>query len=87
MTNPEQLMQVRAAAAQLGVHENTLRRWEKTGLVRAIRLPSGVRRFRLEDIAELRAQIYGVDTGSHDAYHDAVVKAATASLAAPATKP
>lgn len=62
MAVPE-LMQVRAAARQLGVHENTLRRWEETGLIRAVRLPSGVRRFRREDIEQLRREIY--EPGSH----------------------
>jgi hypothetical protein len=61
------LMQVRAAARELGVHENTLRRWEEAGLVNAVRLPSGVRRFHAEDIEQLREQIYGsrraADTG------------------------
>lgn len=53
------LMQVRAAARELGVHENTLRRWEEAGLVRAVRLPTGVRRFRPEDIETLKEEIYG----------------------------
>jgi excisionase family DNA binding protein len=52
------LMQVREAARELGVHENTLRRWEQRGLITAVRLPSGVRRFRAEDIAELRDQMF-----------------------------
>jgi excisionase family DNA binding protein len=51
-------MQVREAARELGVHENTLRRWEQRGLITAVRLPSGVRRFRAEDIAELRGQMF-----------------------------
>lgn len=54
----QELMQVRAAARHLGVHENTIRRWEEAGLIRAIRLPSGVRRFRREDIERLRAEMY-----------------------------
>jgi hypothetical protein len=53
-----ELMQVRVAARELGVSENTLRRWEQRGLLRAVRLPSGVRRFRLEDIAAMRAQMF-----------------------------
>jgi len=53
-----ELMQVRMAARELGVSENTLRRWEERGLLRAVRLPSGVRRFRPEDIAALRAQMF-----------------------------
>ncbi len=57
-----ELMQVRSAARELGVHENTLRRWEEAGMVNAVRLPSGVRRFRAEDIERLREQIYGQGT-------------------------
>ncbi len=53
------LLGVRSAAKQLGVHENTLRRWEKEGLIDACRLPSGVRRFRVDEIAQLQREIYG----------------------------
>ncbi|MCW3050225.1 MAG: MerR family transcriptional regulator [Solirubrobacterales bacterium] len=52
------LMQVREAARVLGVHENTLRRWEQRGLIQAVRLPSGVRRFRPEDIEHLRERMF-----------------------------
>ena len=54
----EQLMQVRQAARALGVHENTVRRWEERGLLRAVRLPSGVRRFRTEDVEAMREQMF-----------------------------
>jgi excisionase family DNA binding protein len=60
-----ELMQVRAAAQHLGVHENTVRRWEQAGLIRAIRLPSGVRRFRREDVESMRARMY--EPGAFDA--------------------
>ncbi len=53
-----QLMQVRQAARTLGVHENTVRRWEERGLLHAVRLPSGVRRFRPEDVEAMRAQMF-----------------------------
>ena len=53
------VLQVKEAAGLLGVHENTLRRWEAQGYIQARRLPSGVRRFRAEDVEELRARIYG----------------------------
>lgn len=53
-----QLMQVRQAAQALGVHENTIRRWEERGLLRAVRLPSGVRRFRPEDVEAVREQMF-----------------------------
>ena len=53
-----ELMQVRDAARALGVGENTIRRWEQRGLIPAVRLPSGVRRFRPEDIEAARARMY-----------------------------
>lgn len=53
-----QLMKVREAARALGVHENTVRRWEERGLLRAVRLPSGVRRFRPEDVEAMRAEMF-----------------------------
>ena len=34
------LLQVREAARALGIHENTLRRWEETGRIRAVKLPT-----------------------------------------------
>jgi DNA-binding transcriptional MerR regulator len=40
------------------VHENTLRRWEEKGLLHAVRLPSGVRRFDSREIEAVRARMY-----------------------------
>ncbi len=46
---------VRAAARVLGVHENTIRNWEKRGILRALRLPgSGFRRFPRGEVLGLR---------------------------------
>ena len=46
---------VREAARSLGVHENTIRNWEKRGVIsRSIVLPSGVRRFSVEDVERVR---------------------------------
>jgi excisionase family DNA binding protein len=53
-----QLMQVRQVARTLGVHENTVRRWEERGLLQAVRLPSGVRRFRPDDVEAVREQMF-----------------------------
>jgi excisionase family DNA binding protein len=53
-----QLMQVRQVARTLGVHENTVRRWEERGLLHAVRLPSGVRRFRPDDVEAVREQMF-----------------------------
>jgi excisionase family DNA binding protein len=56
------LLGVREAARRLGVHENTLRRWEQLGLIRAVKLPTGVRRFREEDVQRLYEEMHrGVD--------------------------
>ena len=45
-------MRIAEAAHYLGVHPDTLRRWEKAGKVRAYRLPSGERRFERADLDE-----------------------------------
>jgi excisionase family DNA binding protein len=59
------LLGVREAARRLGVHENTLRRWEQSGLIRAVKLPTGVRRFRAEDVEQLHAEMHrAVDEGA-----------------------
>lgn len=60
------LLGVREAAKDLGVHENTLRRWEERGLIRAVRLPSGVRRFRPQDVSALRLQMFSRPRTSAD---------------------
>jgi excisionase family DNA binding protein len=52
------LLQVRQAARMLGVHENTLRRWEEKGLLHAVRLPSGVRRFDSREVEAVRSRMY-----------------------------
>jgi excisionase family DNA binding protein len=52
------LLGVREAARRLGVHENTLRRWEQSGLIHAVKLPTGVRRFREEDIERLYREMH-----------------------------
>jgi hypothetical protein len=64
------LLQVRQAARALGVHENTLRRWEEKGLLHAVRLPSGVRRFDAREIEAVRSRMYEglppMDTAADD---------------------
>jgi putative resolvase len=42
---------IRKAASELGVHQETLRRWEKAGKITAERTPKGHRRY---DLAKLR---------------------------------
>ncbi len=55
------LLTISQAARLLGVHHNTLRSWADKGLVRHVKLPSGYRRFTLDEIQRLRREI-GIDT-------------------------
>ena len=54
------LLTISQAARLLGVHQNTLRSWADKGLVRHVKLPSGYRRFSLDEIKRLRVEI-GID--------------------------
>ncbi len=47
------------AARRLGVHESTVRRYADRGLIRAVRLPSGVRRLRGDDVDRLAGNVAG----------------------------
>jgi excisionase family DNA binding protein len=49
----------REAAQRLGVHENTVRRYADRGLIRAVRLPSGVRRLRRTDVEAMQPRLPG----------------------------
>jgi DNA-binding transcriptional MerR regulator/mannose-6-phosphate isomerase-like protein (cupin superfamily) len=46
---------IEAAARTVGVSPSALRLWERQGLVRPERTPGGLRRYRPEDVARLRA--------------------------------
>lgn len=48
------LLSTSEAAARLGVHPQTLRKWERNGLIpHAIRTPGGRRRYDAAQIAEM----------------------------------
>lgn len=55
-TKASRLLRIKEAARFLGVHPATLRRWDKEGKLKAVRIGSrrevGDRRYRLEDIQE-----------------------------------
>lgn len=56
---------LKEAAVILGVHVNTVRRWADGGLVPVMRLPSGVRRFPIDGLMEVRRKMYeGVEPES-----------------------
>ena len=53
-----EFMNVRETAKQLGVHENTVRNWQKSGILRGYKLPgSGFRRFPREEIERMRCEM------------------------------
>jgi excisionase family DNA binding protein len=57
---PADLLNVRKTAEELGVHENTVRNWEKSGLLRGVKLPgSGFRRFPREEVERMRRELMG----------------------------
>jgi hypothetical protein len=58
MSETKTYVTLKRAAEALGVHEQTLRSWEKRGLIRMIRLPgSGYRRVPVEEIRRLQNEM------------------------------
>ncbi|WP_053203814.1 MerR family DNA-binding transcriptional regulator [Jiangella muralis] len=49
----EELIPVGEAASMLGVHPDTLKRWERAGKITSDRTPTGHRRFRRGDVRTL----------------------------------
>ncbi len=56
-TRPPRLLTISQAAARLGVHPDSLRRWADKGLVAMVKLPSGYRRFEPQEIERVRAEM------------------------------
>lgn len=50
---PAEPMSVGDAAALIGVHVDTLKRWEKSGRISSFRTPSGHRRYARADVEAL----------------------------------
>lgn len=77
----ERLLTLKEACERLGIHPNTLRRWEKEGKIRVIRTPKGRRRIPESEVKRLmgiisresrekkRAAIYA-RVSSHDQKED-----------------
>ncbi|MDV6979607.1 helix-turn-helix domain-containing protein [Mycobacterium intracellulare] len=51
--NHDELLQPSEAAALVGVHRDTLKRWEAKGRITSLRTPDGHRRFRRRDVEAL----------------------------------
>ncbi len=64
---------LREAAASLGVHESTVRRYADRGLIHAARLPSGVRRLRRADVEALRHPVGTLDPTAEPATPSATI--------------
>lgn len=56
MDTPPTLIGPAEAAKRLGIHRNTLMRWELLGYINPVRLPSGARRYDLADIDAILAK-------------------------------
>ena len=64
---PEQVtaLTLKEASERLGVHPNTLRNWERQGVVRLIRLPgSRYRRVPVSEVQRLAAQMHSQQAGT-----------------------
>ncbi|MGB9825336.1 MAG: IS607 family transposase [Desulfofundulus sp.] len=48
-----ELLTISKAAKKLGVHPNSLRNWEKRGLIKPVRLPGGQRRYSVDELTRL----------------------------------
>lgn len=57
MARQQAVVGITEAARVLGVHPNTLRKWTDDGIVPHLRLPSGYRRYRLEELERFRASM------------------------------
>lgn len=53
----DQLYGIERAAALLGVHPDTIRRWEQQGKIRVVRTPGGKRRIPESEIRRLRGEV------------------------------
>ncbi len=61
--NGTNYLTLKRAAQQLGVHEQTLRSWERRGIIRMARLPrSGYRRVPMEEVQRLQAEMVANET-------------------------
>lgn len=50
----ETLVNIETAAKMLGVHKETLRRWDRRGILKAIKIGSrGDRRYKKEDLLKI----------------------------------
>src|SRR5690606_37884238 len=73
-------MTIRGAAHELGVHENTIRNWIAKDLLRAVRLPSGVRRVPASEVQRVRLSMVPVPDNLGEVGAPTVAKSASEPL-------
>jgi len=59
-----ELLPIGKAAKKLGVHPNSLRNWERQGLIKPVRLPGGQRRYSIDELN--RVLLSGQLTGERE---------------------
>ncbi len=64
----QRLLTISQAAARLGVHPDTLRKWADKGLVPVVKLPSGYRRFEPQEIERVCAEM-GLRSNAEESPH------------------
>ena len=85
MPQPANYITLKQAAQQLGVHEQTLRSWERQGLIHLARLPkSGYRRVPVEEVQRIQSAMHSsqmaVGVRMEPPRHDAAALAQAQSL-------
>lgn len=66
MTKEQALVSLKEAARALSVHEQTIRNWERRGIIRLVRLPgSRYRRVPVSEIVRLQARLWEKEPHSH----------------------
>lgn len=75
MSAREVTVSIRQAAADLGVHENTVRNWIDRGYLRGYRLPSGHRRLPETEVIRLIGEVFAVPTSIEEDCPTAAPKA------------
>ena len=60
--NTQQMLTVIEAAEVIGVSSDTIRRWDKRGVIKAHRSPLNHRLFNIEELKKLHSKIFGTST-------------------------
>lgn len=73
-------MTIRDAARALGVHENTVRNWISKDLLRAVKLPSGIRRVPETEVERVKLSMIPVPESLNEIGTSTIAKSASEPL-------